>query len=97
MQNHTLEMSQAIIFCFEKQYGNLYSGETEVEVNVNSNHGDHILFDVCHFLNCNLCPKPTSNVEACTVELNTFLKNFDHYSDIKMFKSFIVDDVLKVF
>ena len=42
-----MEMVQAIISCFEKRYGNLYSSETEAEVNVNSDHGNPILFDMC--------------------------------------------------
>ena len=65
-------MVKAIISCFEKQYGNLNSHETEAEVNINSDHSDRILFDVCHIFNFNLWPKPTSNVEAYIVQLNAF-------------------------
>ena len=53
-QNHVLEMVQGIISCFEKRYGNLYSDEIETTVNVSSDHGDCILFDMCHILSCNL-------------------------------------------
>ena len=71
-------MVQTIISCFEKQYGNLYSGETEADVNVNSDHGDCILFDVCFILNCNHWPKPSSNIEGFIVQLNAFKNVFDH-------------------
>ena len=37
IQSHILKMVQA-------GNGNLYSGQTEAEVNVNSDHGDWILF-----------------------------------------------------
>ena len=59
-------------YCFKKRYGNLHSSETEAEVNVNSDHGGYILFDMCHILNCNFWPKPTSNVEPYVVQLNPF-------------------------
>ena len=86
-------MLQTIISCFEKWYGNLYSGETEAEVNVNSDHGDRILVGVCRILNCNLWPKATSNVEAYIVKLNTFNKVFDCHSGMEVFKVFTIDDV----
>ena len=59
-------------YCFKKRYGNLHSSETEAEVNVNSDHGGCILFEMCHILNCNFWPKPTSNVEPYVVQLNPF-------------------------
>ena len=44
-------MVQDIISCFEKRYGNLNSHETEVAVNINSDQGDRILFDLYCILN----------------------------------------------
>ena len=46
-QNRIVEMIQAIISYFEKRYGNMKSSETETEANVNSDHGNTILFDMC--------------------------------------------------
>ena len=63
-------MFQAIISCFE------------AEVNVKSDHSDCILFDECRIFNCNLWPKPTSNIEAHIVQLNPIKKVFDRYSDM---------------
>ena len=65
-------MLHAIISCFEKQYSNLNSHEAGTAVNVNSDHDDRILFDVCSILTCNLWPKPTSRVEKYIVQLNAF-------------------------
>ena len=90
-------MVQAIFSCFEEWYGNLYSGETAAEVNVSSDHGDHILFDMCCILNYNLWPKPTSNIEAYIVQLNAFKNVFDHYSGMEVFKVSTVDDVTEGF
>ena len=73
LQNYVLEMVQAVISCFEKQYDNLYSSVTETKVNVNSDNYNWILFDVCHTPNFNLCNlNPTANVEAYIVQLNAF-------------------------
>ena len=72
LQNHVLEMIHTIISCFEKRQGSLSSHETEASVNVNSDHGDHIFFDECSILNCNLWPKPTSNVKTYIVQLSAF-------------------------
>ena len=97
MQNHILEMVQPTISCFEKQCGNLYSGEAKVEVNANSDHGDRILFDVCCILNCNIWPKPTSNAETYIVLLNAFKNVLDCYSDMEVFKVFTIDDITEGF
>ena len=85
------------ISCFEKWYGNLYSAETEAEVNFNSDHGDCILFDMCCIVNCNLWPKSTSNVKGCIVQLNAFKNVFNCYSSMKVFKVFTLDDVTEGF
>ena len=79
------------------RYGSFYSNETEAAVNVNSDHGDHILFDVCRILNCNLWPKPASNVEAYMVQLNTFKNIFDCYSGMEVFKVFTLDGITEGF
>ena len=49
-ENHSLEIMEAIIACFERRYGHLYCDINDNEVNVNSDEGDHVLFDVCHIL-----------------------------------------------
>ena len=42
-----------IIDCFEQRYGNLFG--KNANVNINSDEGDRILFDVACLLNCNVC------------------------------------------
>ena len=97
IQNHVLEMVQAIISCFEKRYGNLNSHETEAAVNINSDQGDRNLFDVYCILNCNLYPKPTSNVEAYIVQLNGFKNVKTAAVAWKVFMVFTVEDVTEGF
>ena len=48
--------------------------EAGTAVNVNSDHDDRILFDVCCILTCNLWAKPTSRVEVYIAQLNAFKK-----------------------
>ena len=76
----------------------MYVGGTEAEMNINSDHCDRILFGVCQILNCNLWPKPTSNKEAYTVQLNAFKNVFDCYSDIEGFSaiSFLTEGFLAI-
>ena len=50
-------------------------------------------FDVCRILNCNLWPKPTSNVEPYIVQLNAFKKVLDPYSSMEVFKVFTLADI----
>ena len=45
---------------------------TEAAVNVNSDQGDHIFFDECCILNCNLWLKPISNVKTYIAQLSAF-------------------------
>ena len=73
--------------------GNLYTSQTEAEVNVNSDHSDRILFDVCRILNCNIWPKQTSNVEPYIIQLNAFKNVLDPYSSMEVFKVFTLADI----
>ena len=70
---------------------------SKAAVNVNSDHGHRIVFDICYILNCNLWLKPTSNEEAYIVWLNAFKNVFDHCSGIEVFTVFTVDDVTEGF
>ena len=90
-------MVQDIISCSEKRYGNLNSHETEVAVNINSDQGDRILFDLYCILNCNLYPKPTSNVEAYIIQLYGFKNVKTAAVAWKVFMLFAVEDVTEGF
>ena len=48
---------------------------------------------MCHILNCNFWPKPTSNVEPYVVQLNPFKNVFDCYSGMEVFTVFTADGV----
>ena len=41
-----------IIDCFEQRYGNIFG--KDANVNINSDEGDRVLFDVASLLNCNV-------------------------------------------
>ena len=90
-------MVQDIISCLEKRYGNLNSHETEVAVNINSDQGDRILFDLYCILNFNLYPKPTSNVEAYIIQLYGFKNVKTAAVAWKVFRLFAVEDVTECY
>ena len=79
LEDHGAYIIEKIIGCFEERYGNLFGGEETFEVNVNSDEGDRVLFDVTCLLNCNVWCKPGEDVEEEDVyknQLTSLLKLF---------------------
>ena len=58
IKNHCLEIVDAIISCYEERYGNLFDKDSTV--NVHSDQGDTMLFEICRVLNCSLWPSKES-------------------------------------
>ena len=56
IKNNCVEIVDTIINCYEKRHGNLFASESNPTVNVNSDQGDTMLFEICRVLNCNLWP-----------------------------------------
>ena len=52
--------------CFEKSYDNLYSNLEETSINIPSDGGDHITFEVSCILNCNVWPSITDDSNTAT-------------------------------
>ena len=58
LEDHAPYIIEKIISCFEQRYGNLFGGDEVFNVNVNSDEGDRIQFDITCDLNCNVWCKP---------------------------------------
>ena len=47
IKNNGVEIVNTIVNCYEKRYGNLFASKSNPTVNVNSDQGDTILFEIC--------------------------------------------------
>ena len=66
IEDHIVQIVERVVSCFEKHYGNLYSNLEETSINIPSDDGDRIIFDVCHILNCNVWPNVTDDSDTAT-------------------------------
>ena len=85
--------------CFEKRYGNLYSNLEETSINIPSDDGDRIIFDVCRILNCNVWPNVTDDSDTATqysLQLAALITVFNRYKDIAVMKCYTQDISLVV-
>ena len=58
--------------CFEGQYNNLFGGEETFQVNINSDEGDRILFDIMYLLK--VCAKADTNVSfLVNISMSTYI------------------------
>ena len=84
--------------CFEKHYGNLYSNLKETSMNIPSDDGGHIIFDVCHILICNIWPNVNSDTATqYSLQLAVLIAIFNQYKDIDVMKCYTENDVLSSF
>ena len=74
-------------------------GEVTSDVNINSDEGDRILFDVSRILNCNVwCTMDVSpKEEVYSAQITSLSKLFDHYKDMQVLKSLTKDEVTDSF
>ena len=54
IEDHIAQIVERVVSCFGKRYGNLYSNLEETSINIPSDDGDCIIFDMCSILNCNV-------------------------------------------
>ena len=66
MEDHVVQIVERVVSCFEKRYGNLYSNLGETSINISSDDGDRIIFEVCRILNCNVWPNVTDGSDTAT-------------------------------
>ena len=88
---------QRIVSCFEKRYGNLYSNLEGTSINIPSDDGDRMIFDVCRILNCNVWSNVTDDSDTATqysLQLPALIAAFNRYKDIDVMKCCTEDDVL---
>ena len=60
-----------------------------ISVNMNSDEGDHIVFDICRILNCNFCQLTdnSSTEKAYSVQQATLATVFHWYKAMEILKS----------
>ena len=100
LENHAAYIVQTIINCFERLYCNLFGGEEKYEVNVNSDEGDKILYDVICLLNCNVYCKPEDRNDEELLyakELQSLLKLYSPFARMEVFASCTEDRVIDSF
>ena len=110
IEDHIVQIVERVVSCFEKRYGNLYSNLEETSINIPSDDGDHIVFDVCHsdhiifdvrrILNCNVWPNVTDESDTAiqySLQLAALIMVFNRYKDRDVMKCYIEDDVLSSF
>ena len=85
IEDHIVQIVEIVVSCFEKCCGNLYSNLEETSINSPSGDGDHIIFDVCRILNCNVWPNVTDDSDTATqysLQLAALITFFNQYKDI---------------
>ena len=100
IEDHITHIVERAVSCFEKRYGNLYSNPEETSINIPSDDGDRIIFDVCRILNCNVWSNVTDDSDTATqysLQLAALITVFYPYKDINVMKCYAVDDVLSSF
>ena len=82
LEDHAIQIIGKIIDCFKQQYGNLFDDEETCNVNVNSDEGDRVLFDVARLLNCNAWVKNNddSMKEAFEIQLASLSTMYQRYA-----------------
>ena len=98
LEDHAVHIVDRIIACFEERYDNLFNTDNLPSVNVNSDTGDRVLFDVCRVLNCNVWQAGDSDFEedgAYSIQINSQSAIFNRYTDI--LKPFTEDEVKNSF
>ena len=83
-----------IIDCFEQRYGNLFGKNTNV--NINSDEGDHVLFDVACLLNCNIWQNSgKTEEESCDRQLKLLQNMISLYGDMETLASITEDEIVE--
>ena len=97
IKDHIVQIVERVVSCSEKRCGNLYSNLEETSINIPSDDGDRIIFDVCRILNCNVWPNVTDDSDTATqysLQLAALITVFTRYKDIDVMKCYTEDDVL---
>ena len=98
--DHAAQIVERIISCFEKRYRNLFDGQKRFDVNVNSEQGDCVLFDVACLLNCNVWRSPgseESQEDACERQLPWLMKMFNQYQELEILAPITEDGITENF
>ena len=91
LEDHAMHIVNRVVAYFEERYENLFNS-----VNVNSDTGNRVLFDVCRVLNCNVWQAGDSDFEeedAYSIQINSLSTIFDRYKDMYILKPFTEHEV----
>ena len=95
-----VQIVERVVSCFEKCYGNLYSNLEETSINIHSDDGDRIIFDLCGMLSCNVWLNSTDDTDTATqyyLQLAALITVSNRYRNIDVTKCYTEDDVLRGF
>ena len=82
--------------CFEQRYGNLLG--TDANVNINSDKGDRVLFDVACHLNCNVWQNSVeTKEESCDRQLRSLRNMILRYGGMGILASITEDEIVESF
>ena len=84
------------IDCFEQRYDNLFG--KDANVNINSDEGDHVLFDVAYLLNCNIWQNSgETEEESCNRQLKSLRNMISRYGGIEILASITEVEIVESF
>ena len=75
IEDHIVQTVERVVSCFEKLYGNPYPNLKETSINIPSDDGDCIIFDLCHILNCNVWPNGTNDSDTAILSSASCVDN----------------------
>ena len=82
--------------CFEQRYGNLLG--TDANVNINSDEGGRVLFDVVCHLNCNVWQNSgETKEESCDRQLKSLRNMILRYGGMEILASITEDEIVESF
>ena len=91
-----MKILEATVSRFERRYGDPYFDILATSINMNSDEGDRIVFDICRILNCNfwlqLTDISSTEEEVYYVQQAALVKVFDRYKAMEMLKSYTEAD-----
>ena len=94
--DHAQYIVKKIIDSFEQRYGNLFG--KDANVNINSEEGSRVLFDVDFLLNCNVWQNSEeTEKENCDRQLKSLRNMISRYGGMEILASITEDEIVENF
>ena len=100
LEDHAVQIIEKIVDCFKQRYGNLFDDDETYSVNVNSDEGDRVLFDVARLLNCNAWvtnSDDSTEEEAFEIQLASLSTMYWRYATMPVFAAITEDEMVSSF